>query len=125
MAEPFTKQIHFTSEVMGPKAIARLKAHQVKQTLRSANEVRNWGLPGGRVAVESDFELILDGVVIGRTDLACMDAVHWHELDIGDARRGGFESLEELEKALKRAGFRYKDAEDYGFYRIQFTWRKE
>ena len=124
MAVSFTRRIHFTSEVMGPTAIARLKAHQVTQTLRSANEVSNLGLPEGRVAVESDFEVTLDGFLIGRTDLACMDAVHWHELDIGDARRGGFDSLEELEKALKRAGFRYKDVSGYGFYRIQFTWRK-
>lgn len=125
MAEPYARQIHFTSQVLGSKAALRLRLHKVNQTLRSSNEVRHLGLPEGRIVVDSAFEVTLDGMVIGRTDLTCMDAVHWHDLNIEDARRGGFDSKDELEKALKQAGFRYKDVEDYGFYRIQFTWRKD
>lgn len=125
MGEPFTRQIHFSSQVLGPKVTLRLRLHKVTQTLRSANEVRKLGLPEGKVVEDSPFEVTLDGVVIGRADAVAMTAVYWHDLDIDDARRGGFDSKDELEKALKRAGFRYKDVEDYGLYRIQFTWRNE
>lgn len=125
VAEPNPRQIHFTSRVLGPKATLRLRLHKVTQTLRSANEVRDWGLPEGQVVEDSPFEVTLDGVVIGQTVAVAMTAVHWHDLDIEDARRGGFDNLFELEKALKRAGFRYKDVEDYGLYRIQFSWQPD
>lgn len=119
------KRLRFTSQVLGPKATLRLRLHKVAQTLRSANEVCNLGLPEGKAVEDSPFEITLDGVVIGQTAMVAMTAVHWPDLDIEDARRGGFDSLEELEKALKRAGFRYKDVADYGLYRIQFTWQDE
>lgn len=117
------KRLHFHSQVLGPKATLRLRLHKVTQTLRSATEVRKLGLPEGKVVEDSLFEVTLDGVAIGQADAVAMTAVYWHDLDIEDARRGGFDGKDELEKAMKRAGFRYRDVEHYGLYRIQFLWR--
>ncbi|MBU0847433.1 hypothetical protein KKH23_09645 [Patescibacteria group bacterium] len=54
-----------------------------------------------------------------------MDAVTWSALTIDDAHRGGFDSLDELENVLQRAGYRFKSLNEYELYRIQFTWLEE
>ncbi len=117
-----TIQLDFTSRVLGPKAVAQLKAHQVTQTIRSPNSSLVKQLPASRVVVDSLIEVTLDGEIIGRADSVAMDGIYWHDLDIEDAHRGGFDNRFELASALKRAGYRFKDLEEYGFYRIQFIW---
>jgi len=51
-----------------------------------------------------------------------MDAVTWEQLDIDDARRGGFDNRFELAYALKRAGYRFMPLDKYQLYRCQFSW---
>jgi len=55
-------------------------------------------------------------------ELVSMDLVTWEALDIGDAQRGGFNTLADLAQALKRAGYRFKPLNEYELYRIQFAW---
>ncbi|MBA7592135.1 hypothetical protein ES708_34312 [subsurface metagenome] len=54
-----------------------------------------------------------------------MDAVTWADLGIDDAHRGGFDTLADLEQALKRAGYRFKPLNQYEICRIQFSWLEE
>ncbi|GAJ09002.1 unnamed protein product, partial [marine sediment metagenome] len=61
----------------------------------------------------------------GHVELISMDAVNWGYLSVEDARRGGFDSLADLEQALKRAGYRFRPLNDYQLYRIQFAWLEE
>jgi len=118
------RQLHFKSRVLGPKATERLKAHQVTQTLRSPNSSIVKVLPEGKVDIGDLVEVTLDGDIIGHAEWVYMDAVTWSELDIDDARRGGFDNRFEMAYALKRAGYRFRGLDEYEFYRIQFTWRE-
>lgn len=118
------RQIRFKTRVLGKKAAERLKAHQVTQTLRSPNSSVVTTLPEGRAVVGDLVEVTLDGEVMGHAEWVYMDAVCWHDLDIEDAQRGGFDNRFEMAYALKRAGYRYKGLDEYEFYRIQFNWRE-
>ena len=62
-----TIQLDFTSRVLGPKAVARLKAHQITQTIRSPNCSLVKQLPFGKVVVEL-IDVTLDGETIGGED---------------------------------------------------------
>ena len=119
------EQIHFTTRVLGPAAAYRLEKRQVTQTLRSDSGSITESILNGRVSAGDRLEVVLDGIIAGRAELVSMDAVTLAGLTIDDARRGGFDNLEELEKALLRAGYRFKPLNEYEFYRIQFTWLGE
>jgi len=70
--------------------------------------------------------VVLDNIIVGHAELLSMDAVTWETLGIIDAHRGGFDSrLEELEAALRRAGYRFKPLNQYQLYRIQFFWLED
>ena len=78
-----------------------------------------------RVSANGQLEVVLDGIPEGHAKFVSIDAVTWEVLGIDDARRGGFDSLDDLELALKRAGYRFHPLNDYWLYRIQFIWLEE
>jgi len=116
------EQIRFTTRVLGPAAAYRLEKHQVTQTLRSGHESTTESILNGRVSAGDQLEVVLDGIPVGHAELISMDAVTWEALGIDDARRGGFDNLDDLELALKQAGYRFKPLNECELYRIQFAW---
>jgi len=117
------EQLHFTTKVLGPAATYRLEKRQVTQTLRSESDSITNAILLGRVSAGDRLEVVLDNLLLGEAELVSMDAVNWEALRIDDAHRGGFDSrLEDLQAALKRAGYRFKPLNEYELYRIQFTW---
>jgi len=103
------EQIRFTTRVLGPVAAYRLEKRQVTQTLRSESSSIVTSILNGRASVGDQLEI----------------AVTWRSLALDDAHRGGFDSLEDLSKALQRAGYRFKPMDDYQLFRIQFSWLEE
>lgn len=116
------ERLHFTTRVLGPAAAFRLEKRQVTQTLRSESDSVTNAILLGRVSAGDRLGVFLDGIFVGKVELVSMDAVTWEALGIRDARRGGFDTLPDLEQALQRAGYRFKPMDDYHFFRIQFTW---
>jgi len=114
--------INFTTRVLGQATAYRLEKCQVNQTLRSENDTLTTAILNGRVGAGDLLEVILDGIVVGDAKLLSMTAVTWNTLNVDDALRGGFDSLKDLEAALKRAGFRFQPLNDYHLFRIQFRW---
>ena len=117
--------IKFTAKVLGPVAGYKLTRNQVTQTIRSENDGIAGAVLNGQVSAGDRLEVFLDTVRIGQVDLVSMEPVTWEALDVDDARRGGFDTLDDLAAALKRAGFRFKPLDDYQLYRIQFRWLDE
>lgn len=119
------EQIRFTTHILGPGAARRLEKRQITQTLRSESYSLTASILNGRVSAGDRLEIALDSIIVGNAELVSMDAVTWGSLDSDDALRGGFESLKDLEAALKRAGFRFQPLNDYQLFRIQFAWLEE
>jgi len=119
------EQVRFTAHVLGPLAAFRLEKHEVTQTLRSESASIANAVLLGRVSAGDRLEVVLDNRLVGDVELVSMDAVTWEALDLDDAHRGGFDTLEELEKALERAGYRFMPLNQYELYRIQFRWLEE
>ena len=119
------EQIHFTTRVLGPVAAYRLEKRQLSQTLRSDSHPIAASILRGRVSAGDRLEVLLDRILVGNVELISWDAVTWEALGIDDALRGGFDTLADLEQALKRAGYRFKPLSDYQLYRIQFRWLEE
>lgn len=119
------ERLHFTTRVLGPAAAFKLENRQVTQTLRSESDSIANAFLLGRVSVGDRLEVLLDSRLVGCVELVSMDAVTWEALDIDDARRGGFDTLADLEQALKRAGFRFMPPNEYELYRIRFSWLEE
>lgn len=119
------EQIRFTARVLGPVATYRLEKRQVTQTIRSYSSSITQAILLGKASAGDHLEILLDNIVIGRTELTLMDAVTWVDLNADSARRGGFDTLVDLSEALKRAGYRFKPLEQYELYRIQFKWLEE
>ena len=119
------EKIHFTTRVLGPVAAYRLESRQVTQTLRSESDSIANAILLGRVSAGDRLEVLLDSRSVGRVELVSMEVVTWEALDIDDAHRGGFDTLDDLSEALRRAGYRFKPLNEYELYRIQFTWLEE
>jgi len=119
------EDLRFITRVLGPAAAYRLEKRQVTQTLRSDSNSVTESIVNGRVSTGDRLEVLLDGILVGHAELVSMDAVTWEALGIRDARRGGFDSLDDLSEALKRAGYRFKPLNQYELYRIQFAWLEE
>ena len=119
------ERIHFTTRVLGPAATLRLEKRQVTQTLRSDSSSITEAIIQGRASAGDRLEIALDGRLVGYAELVSMDAVIWEYLNLTDTRRGGFDTLAELEAALKRAGYRFKPLNQYELFRIQFSWLEE
>jgi hypothetical protein len=106
--------IKFKTYVLGRKAAGRLKTKQVTQTLRGADFPK---INHGDMVIIS-----LDDELVGHAHISIQDMVRWDNLDLDDAKRGGFDNRLELGSALRRAGFRYRPIAYYEFKRIQFSW---
>ena len=119
------ERLHFTTRVLGPAVAYRLEKRQVTQTLRSESDSITNAILLGRVSAGDHLKVFLDRIFVGHAELVSMDTVTWKALGIRDARRGGFDTLADLEQALKRAGYRFKPLNQYELYRIQFTWLEE
>ena len=119
------EQIRFTTRVLGPAAAYRLEKRQVTQTLRSDSNPITESIISGRVSTGDRLEVFLDRILVGNVELVSIDAVTWEALGVDDAHRGGFDTLADLEQALKRAGYRFKPLNQYQLYRIQFSWLEE
>jgi len=115
--------IHFTAHVLGPLAALRLKQERITQTLRAKDSLIVEAILSGEVKVGDQMRIALNNRILGIAKLSVCDRVRWDELDIDDAHRGGFDSLQELGLALKRAGYRFRSLDGSTFYRIQFQWR--
>lgn len=117
------EQLRFTTRVLGKKATARLENYEVTQTLRPESSSIVIAILSGGLKVGDTMQVVLDDRIIGLAQHVFTEAVVWAQLNQDDARRGGFDNRFEL--ALKRAGYRFKNLNDYQFYRIQFTWRED
>jgi len=115
--------INFSTHVLGSLAALRLKREEVTQTLRAKDSSIVEAILSGKVKVGDQVRIALNNPILGIAKLSLFDRVSWAELDIDDAHRGGFDSLQELGLALKRAGYRFKSLDGYTFYRIQFQWK--
>lgn len=115
-------QLHFTTRVLGPLAALRLEGHQITQTLRSASNSIPKAILSGQLKVSDQIEVTLDGKVVGHAEYVIMDFRRWIDIDLSDARRGGFDTVPDLWKALQRAGYRFKPMDMYQLYRVQFRW---
>jgi len=118
--------INFTRRVLGPKATKRLLRKEVTQTLWSIPATTGtvlsaqWPKPGDRV------EIRLNNKAIGAAEFIIADRVSWDDIDTDDARRGGFDNLEELHAALMRTGYRFfRNRKDLKLQRVQFSWLEE
>ena len=116
------EQLHFTAHVLGQKATSRLKSHQVTQTMRSGSSSLVLAISDWRIKPGELMQVTLDDEAIGHAKHVSMDSVHWDDLTIDDATRGGFDKRFELAYALKRAGYRFLPLDKYQFYRCQFGW---
>lgn len=115
-------ELHFTAKVLGTLPAYKLGKRQVTQTIRAESTCITQAVIQGRLKVGDQVEVTLDGTKIGTAEFTIMDPVNWTCLNIKDAWRGGFNSLEELERALKRAGYRFMPLHNYKLFRIQFSW---
>jgi hypothetical protein len=118
------ERINFTSAVLGA-ATARLRHHAVTQTLRSERASITQAVIEGKVQAGDTVEIVLDGSRLGTAQYDACLALTWASITDEDARLGGFDSREELEKALLRAGYRFTPAAEWRLFRHQFTWLEE
>jgi len=118
------EEIRFTTRVLGPAAAYKLEQRQITQTLRAASDSIASAILNRRISAGDRLDVFLDRIFVGHAELVSMDTVAWEALGIRDARRGGFDTLDDLSEALKRAGYRFKPMNDYQFFRIRFSWLK-
>ncbi len=117
--------LNFTREVLGSEASLKLERHQVTQTIRAeSNDVVQAALSRQLWSREL-VRVTLDGEDMGLVSVVACERLPAIALTDADAQRGGFSTLEELDLALQRAGYRFKPLIDYQFYRVQFTWSDE
>jgi len=116
------EQLHFTTRILGKKAADRFNKQQVTQTIRSQNSDIVQAILIRNLQLGYKMDIILDNNKVGLARLDGISTATLDDLSIGDARRGGFDSISELALALKRAGFRFKPLDQYEFYRIKFSW---
>lgn len=116
------EQVRFTTRVLGSVAAFKLEKRQVTQTLRAGSSTIAASILSGLASSGDQLEVILDGIPVGRAELIYMDAVAWEDLNLKDAHRGGFDTLADMEQALKRAGYRFMPLNEYELFRIQFSW---
>jgi len=116
------EKINFTTAVLGAKATARLREHQVTQTIRSATSSIVLAVNDGRLTSGDMIQVTLDDEFVGYARFTGMEKMSWGRLTLEDARLGGFDNRFELAYALKRAGYRFKPLDEYPLYRCHFTW---
>ncbi len=120
-----TYTLSFSRRILGPEASLKLERHQVTQTIRAeSNDVVQAALSRQLWSREL-VRVTLDGEDMGLVSVVACERLPAIALTDADAQRGGFSTLEELDLALQRAGYRFKPLIDYQFYRVQFTWSDE
>ncbi len=115
-------RLNFTRRVLGPMASRRLKHKMIKQTIRSANATIPQALKNKEITIGAQVEVFLDEHSIGLVQLTSCRATNSDKLTETDATRGGFDSLGQLVKVLKKAGYRFMPLDKYPLHRIQFKW---
>ncbi len=123
MAGMFT--LSFTRGVLGPEASLKLEQHKVTQTIRAAASDIVQAIQSRQLWSRDFIRVTLDGEDVGLASVIACERIPAVGLTDADAQRGGFSTLEELQLALKRAGYRFKPLIDYVFYRVQFVWADE
>ena len=118
------ERINFTTAVLGAKATARLKEHQVTQTIRSGTSSIVLAVNDGRLSPGNTIQVTLDDEFVGYARLTGIERISWGLLTQEDARRGGFDNRFELAYALKRAGYRFRPLDEYPLYRCHFTYER-
>lgn len=119
------EQLKFTIRVLGTLAAFRLEDKSVTQTLRGYSESMTQAVILGRLKTGDRIKVTLDDRAIGFVEYTRLDTRRWVDVDLSDARRGGFDTIADLEKALHRAGFRFQPMDRYKLYRHQFQWLQE
>jgi len=114
------EQLHFTTKVLGPLAAYKLKEKQVTQTVRSSSSSIVQALLSTKSKIGDRMEVKLDGRPIGLAEYISMDVVSWEYLNFDDSRRSGFDTVDSLHQALKRAGY-----SSHPLYRLIFFWLKK
>ena len=117
------EKLEFATQVLGAVAAGRLREKKVTQTLRSPNCSIVNALIHGSLTIGDRVEVTLDNEFIGHAYPADVDRINGASLTPADAERGGFDSIEDLDKALQRGGYRFKKLDGYQFYRIRFDWK--
>lgn len=107
--------LEFSTSVLGEEAAQRLKDYKVTQTIRSRKSAAPFFQKRGSIVT-----VRLDGKIVFDARITEVKRSEWRELSQFDAEIGGFNGMEDLEKAAKRAGFRFKNLNEYEFFRIQF-----
>ncbi|MBA7716655.1 hypothetical protein ES703_125729 [subsurface metagenome] len=116
------ESLRFTTRVLGPKAAHRLEQGEVTQTIRSESSSITQAVLSGKLKPGDLMHVVLNNRLIGLAEYLILDTIIWPDLDIDDARRGGFDNRFQLAYALQRAGYRFMPVDKYQFYRCQFTW---
>lgn len=104
-------KLKFSTQILGKKATSRLRNLNGEfLTFRSK-------LPETMV-----FDVYLDGEKLGRAKIEHLyEAVPLASLDLHLANLSGFDTTEEEQKALKRAGYRFRPLEQYKAYPVFFV----
>ncbi len=121
--EMFT--LNFTREVLGSEASLKLEQHKVTQTISAESSDIVQAIQSRQLWSRDFIRVTLDGEDVGLVSVIDCKRLPAVGLTDADAQRGGFNTLEELQLALKKAGYRFKPLIDYVFYRVQFTWSDE
>jgi hypothetical protein len=118
------KELDFTPKVLGEKASGRLVDHLVTQTLRGLRHWPTYKLWQDQLLIgDVPIPIRLYLKPLGVVNLKSVDRVKWQDLTFEDPHRGGFDNMDDLAQALRRAGFRFKPLEEYEFFRIRFEWK--
>ena len=115
--------LNFTLKVLGPEASRKLEQHKVTQTIRAGTSDIVKAIRSRELRAGDELRIALDGENMGLVSLIACERLRAVSLTDEDARTGGFNTVDELAAALKRAGYRFKPLVDYMFYRVQFDWR--
>ena len=110
-----TLALFFTSRVLGPGPVAKLKDGKVLQTVRSRKEAAPFLTKQG-----SEVPVTLDGVLLYRARITNVRRTTLAALTDFDAELGGFDDMWAFKAASRRAGFRFRPAEEYEVFAIQF-----
>ncbi len=113
--------LNFNRRVLGPASAEKLAQQQVHQTIREPSSDIIQAIKNRDLNAKDVIEIRLDGERLGTAYLAACERIAAVGLTLADARDGGFDSLEELQAALKRARYRFKPLIDYLFYRVRFV----
>ncbi len=117
--------LSFSRRILGPEASLKLGRHQVTQTIRAASNNVVQAALSRQLWSRELVRVTLDGEDLGLVSVVACERLPAIGLTDADAQRGGFSTLEELQLALKKAGYRFKPLIDYVFYRVQFVWADE